>query len=173
MLRLPRLVLMTFALSPLAACEHVQFGPAPSSLGTSQDERPVSELRTSELCERRHVAFGWSQSMDALNELDERDEFTPAEMQRIYAGNLEPGMREAAVRCVMKWPPTGGKVVRNEDYDQIMRWGDLNVYLKDDVVVQIAREDGEPRPSLYAESAESLSPRREPACGACATVLGP
>ncbi len=173
MLRLPRLVLMVSAISPLAACEHLQFTPARSGLSTSQDERPVSELRTSELCERCHVAFGWSQAMDALNELDERGEFTPAEMQRIYAGNLEPGMREAAVRCVMKWPPTGGKVVRNEDHDQIMRWGDLNVYLKDDVVVRIAREGVEPHPSLYAEPAESLSPRREPACGACTTSLGP
>jgi hypothetical protein len=173
MLRLPRIVLMAFAISPLAACEHVQFNPAPFSLSTSQEERPLSELRTSELCERRHVAFGWSQSMDALNELDDRGEFTPAEMQRIYAGNLEPGMREAAVRCVMKWPPTGGKVVRNEDHDQIMRWGDLNVYLKDDVVVRIAREDVEPRPSLYAGPTESLSPQREPACGACTNILGP
>jgi hypothetical protein len=82
-------------------------------------------------------------------------------------------MREAAVRCVMKWPPTGGKVVRNEDHDQIMRWGNLNVYLKDDVVVRIAREDVEPRPSLYAGSADSLSPRREPACGACTNRLSP
>ena len=111
--------------------------------------------------------------MDALNELDERGEFTPVEMQRIYAGTVAVGMREAAVRCVMKWPPTGARVVRKEDHDRIMRWGDLSVYLKDDVVVRIAREDTGPRPSLTTEPDYSLSPQRQPSCGACSNLLGP
>jgi hypothetical protein len=111
--------------------------------------------------------------MDAFNEIDERGEFTPAEMQRIYAGNLEPGMREAAVRCVMGRPPARYRVVRNEDHDQIMRWAPVNVYLKDDVVVRIARENSELRPSLYTERAYSLSEHRYPSCGACFSELGP